>query len=73
MGLTGPARTGNTHSLSHQQEVKYPFGKKGTRLFEVLPRDKKKKKKISRRNVTLTTGSPDPDKLRGRTLSIKCP
>lgn len=44
MGLTGPARTGNTHSLSHQQEVKYPFGKKGTRLFEVLPRDKKKKK-----------------------------
>lgn len=45
MGLTGPARTGNTHSLSQQQEVKYPFGKKGAQLFEVLPRDKKKKKK----------------------------
>lgn len=72
MGLTDPARTGSTHSLSHQQEVKYPFGKKGTLFFEVLPRDKKKKK-ISSRTVTLTTESPDSDKLRGRTLSIKCP
>lgn len=46
-----------------------PLGKKGTRLFEELPKDKKP----NSRTVTLTAGSPDPDKVIERTLSIKCP
>lgn len=68
MGLTGPARTGNTHTLSHQQEVKYPLEKREHDSLKCYPETKEN----SSRTVTITTGSPDPNELRRRTLSVKC-
>lgn len=41
MGLTGPARAGNTHTLSHQQEVKYPLEKREHDSLKCYPETKK--------------------------------